>query len=109
MLVPCWKISVLQKTERVAVLNYRFEEAPRTKSSCFLLLFKEEGEGQTHIKKIMLQAFWQYKIDIKRLLKGKIVTHLGLNGHNFKKGNFPHKFMHYFVAFCRNRPYALFQ
>ena len=47
------------------------------------MLFKEEGEGQTHIKKIMLQAFWQYKI------KGKIVTHLGLNGHNLKKGHFP--------------------
>ena len=46
---------------------------------------------------MILKAFWQHKIDIKRLFKGRNVKILGWICHSF------HRFTHYFVKLCRDR------
>ena len=61
------------------------------------------GGGHFHVQKfwskfcMILKAFWQHKIDIKRLYKGRNVKILRWICHNF------HRLTHYFVKLCRDR------
>ena len=63
----------------------------------------KRGGGHFHVQKfwskfcMILKAFWQHKIDIKRLFKGRNVKILGWICHSF------HRFTHYFVKLCRDR------
>ena len=75
---------------------------PKPNPQFFWTSFKRGG-GHFHVQKfwskfcMILKAFWQHKIDIKRLFKGRNVKILGWICHSF------HRFTHYFVKLCRDR------
>ena len=60
-------------------------EPTSARSAFFLNIVQKGGGGQTHVQKIcckfcmILKAFWQHKIDIKRLFKGRNVSIWGYN------------------------------
>ena len=68
----------------------------------------KRGGGHFDVQKfwskfcMILKAFWQHKIDIKRLFKGRNVKILGWICHSF------HRFTHYFVKWCRDRRLCAF-
>ena len=63
--------------------SYKIRGAPRYQIRSFLNIVQKGGGGHFHVQKfwskfcLILKAFWQHKIDIKRLFKGRNVSNCG--------------------------------
>ena len=77
-----WKRGLIKETSRIHDKKISFVRGapPDQIRSFFEHLLKGGGRGQTHVQKIcckfciIIKAYWQHKMDTKRLFKGKNVS-----------------------------------